>query len=63
MSRFKHVDVIDSAANLEKLRGIGFTLDEIRGMVGYDELHTEFSEKRLYTKNFAEEGEQSEENN
>ena len=63
LSRFKHVDVIDSAANLEKLRGIGFTLDEIRGMVGYDELHTEFSEKRLYTKNFAEEGEQSEENN
>lgn len=60
LSRFKHIDVIDSAANLEKLRGIGFTLDEIREMVGYDKLHTEFSNTRLYTKNFASEEENEE---
>lgn len=58
LSRFKHIDVIDSASNLEKLRGIGFSLDEIRDMVGYDRLNSEFSQKRLYTKNFAEEGEE-----
>lgn len=57
LSRFKHIDVVDSAANLEKLRGIGFTLDEIREMVGYDKLYTEFSSKRLFTKNFASEEE------
>lgn len=33
LARFKHVDVVDSAVNLDKLRGIGFHLDEIRGMV------------------------------
>ena len=57
LSRFKHIDIIDSAANLEKLRGIGLNLDEIRELIGYDKLNTEFSQKRLYTKNFAEEGE------
>lgn len=60
LARFKHVDIIDSAANLEKLRGIGLNLDEIRELVGYDKLNTEFSKKRLYTKNFAEEGEEDE---
>lgn len=59
LSRFKHIDIIDSAANLEKLRGIGFNLDEIRDMVGYDRLNSEFSQKRLYTKNFAEDGEET----
>lgn len=57
LARFKHIDIIDSASNLEKLRGIGFTLDEIMEMVGYDKLYTEFSSKRLFTKNFASEEE------
>ena len=35
LARFKHVDVVDSAVNLDKLRGIGFSYDEIRAMVGY----------------------------
>lgn len=52
LARFKHVDVVDSAVNLDKLRGIGFHLDEIRGMVGYPLLNTEFSTERALTKNY-----------
>ena len=55
-ARFKHVDVVDSAVNLDKLRGIGFHLDEIRGMVGYPLLNTEFSTERALTKNYGGEG-------
>ena len=46
----------DSAVNLDKLRGIGFHLDEIRGMVGYPLLNTEFSTERALTKNYGGEG-------
>lgn len=53
----KHRDVVDCAANLEKLRGIGFTLDEIFKMIGYMPLNTEFNTKRLVTKNIGEEEE------
>ena len=53
---FKHVDVVDSAVNLDKLRGIGFHLDEIREMVGYPLLNTEFSTERALTKNYGGEG-------
>ena len=56
LARFKHVDVVDSAVNLDKLRGIGFHLDELRGMVGYPLLNTEFSTERALTKNYGEEG-------
>lgn len=56
LARFKHVDVVDSAVNLDKLRGIGFHLDEIRGMVGYPLLNTEFSTERALTKNYGGEG-------
>lgn len=52
LARFKHVDVVDSAVNLDKLRGIGFHLDELRGMVGYPLLNTEFSTERALTKNY-----------
>lgn len=47
---------VDSAVNLDKLRGIGFHLDEIRGMVGYPLLNTEFSTERALTKNYGGEG-------
>lgn len=50
LARFKHVDVVDSAVNLDKLRGIGFSYDEIRAMVGYPLLNTEFSNARALTK-------------
>lgn len=56
LARFKHVDVVDSAVNLDKLRGIGFHLDEIREMVGYRLLNTEFSTERALTKNYGGEG-------
>ena len=54
MSRFKHRDIVDCAAGLEKLRGLGFSFDEIREMVGREALNTEFSQKRVVTKNFGE---------
>lgn len=55
MSKFKHVDVIESAANLDKLRAIGFTLDEIFEMVGREPLGTDFSKQRVITKNYTNE--------
>lgn len=54
LSRYKHVDVIESAGNLDKLRAIGFTLDEIREMVGWEPLGTEFSRQRVITKNYTD---------
>ena len=52
MSKFKHRDIIESAANLDKLRSIGFNFDEIRSTVGWEELNTEFSQERVITKNY-----------
>lgn len=51
----KHRDVLDGATNAEKLRGIGFTFDEILKMFGYMPLNTEFSTTRALTKNFSTE--------
>lgn len=56
LARFKHVDVVDSANALDKLRGIGFNYDEIREMVGYEALNTEWSQARALTKNYSTEG-------
>ena len=56
MARFKHVDLIDSANSLDKLRGIGFNFDEIRESVGYEALNTEWSQARALTKNYTTEG-------
>lgn len=56
LAHFKHIDVIDAANSLDKLRAIGFTLDEIFEMVGYPALNTEFSTQRALTKNYATEG-------
>ena len=58
LSHFKHIDVVDSASSLDKLRGIGFSFDEIREMVGYEPLNTDFSQARALTKNYAAEGEE-----
>lgn len=62
LARYKHVDVVDSAASLDKLRGIGFNLDEIREMVGYEALNTEFSQERALTKNYSSDIEKEEGN-
>ena len=61
LSHFKHIDVVDSASSLDKLRGIGFSFDEIREMVGYEPLNSDFSQARALTKNYAAEGEEGEE--
>lgn len=56
LARFKHVDVIDAANSLDKLRGIGYNFDEIREMTGYETLNTEWSQARALTKNYSTEG-------
>lgn len=61
LAHFKHIDVIDAAANLDKLRGIGFTLDELFEMVGYPTLNTDFSTQRALTLNYSPEGEAADE--
>ena len=61
LAHFKHIDVIDAAANLDKLRGIGFTLDELFEMVGYPALNTDFSTQRALTLNYSPEGETADE--
>lgn len=55
LNKFKHVDIVDAAGNLDKLRSIGFTLDEIFELCGYPQLNTEFSTTRVVTKNYGEE--------
>lgn len=55
MTKYKHVNVIESGDKLEKLRGIGFTLDEILELLGREPLNTPFSQERVYTKNFGNE--------
>ena len=52
MSKFKHRDIIESAANLDKLRSIGYNFDEIREITGWEALGTEFSQERVITKNY-----------
>lgn len=56
LSRYKHVDIIESAGNLDKLRSNGFSLDEIRYLVGWEKLNTDFSRARALTKNYTTEG-------
>ena len=52
LSRFKHRDLVESANNMDKLRAIGFNLDEIRQAIGWEPLNTEFSQERVVTKNY-----------
>lgn len=53
LARFKHIDIIDAADKLSKMRGDGWTLDEIFHLIGYPEMHTEFTTTRALTKNYA----------
>ena len=50
--RYKHIDIIQSAASLDKLRSIGFNFDEILKLVGWEPLNTDFSQERVVTKNY-----------
>lgn len=53
LARFKHIDIIDAADKLSKMRGDGWTLDEIFHLIGYPEMHTDFTTTRALTKNYA----------
>lgn len=60
INNFQHRDVLDVANGGDKLRAIGFTLDEIRELLGYEALNTDFSKSRALTKNYStEEGDGS----
>lgn len=52
LSGFKHRDLVESANYLDKLRAIGFSLDEIRQAIGWEPLNTPFSQERVITKNY-----------
>lgn len=52
LSGFKHRDLVESANYLDKLRSIGFSLDEIRQAIGWEPLNTPFSQERVITKNY-----------
>lgn len=52
ISQYKHIDIIQSAANLDKLRSIGFNFDEILKLVGWEPIKTDFSQERVVTKNY-----------
>lgn len=58
LGHYKHVDILDAADKLDKLRADGFTLDEIRELVGYEPLNTDFSTARAITKNYTTESTQ-----
>ena len=51
-SCINHVDIFESAQNIDKLISNGFTLDEIRPRLNMDTLDTEFSTSRFITKNY-----------
>ena len=53
LARFKHIDIIDSADKLSKMRGDGWTMDEIFHLIGYPEMHTDFTTTRALTKNYS----------
>jgi len=54
-THFKYIDVLDASAGMDKLRSLGFNFDEIREIVGYDALNTDFSTERVITKNYTNE--------
>lgn len=58
LAHYKHIDIIDAADKLDKLRADGWSFDEIRELVGYEPLNTEFSTSRAMTKNYLTEGTQ-----
>lgn len=52
LTKFKHRDLVESAGNLDKLRAIGFSFDEIREAIGYEALNDDFGKERVITKNY-----------
>ncbi len=53
-SRINHVDVLDVADKADKAISCGaFCIDEIRQLLGFDALNTDFSQTHFVTKNYA----------
>ena len=53
-SKINHVDVLDVSDKVDKAISCGaFCIDEVRQMLGYDALNTEFSQTHFVTKNYA----------
>ena len=52
LTKFKHRDLVESANNLDKLRAIGFSFDEIREAIGLEALNDDFGKERVITKNY-----------
>ncbi|MDD6788655.1 MAG: phage portal protein [Lachnospira sp.] len=58
LAHYKHIDILDAADKLDKLRADGWSFDELRELVGYEPLNTDFSTARAITKNYTMEGKQ-----
>ena len=56
----RYMDPITHATNIEKLAGIGFTLDEIFRQLGLPEAENEETSTRMVTKNFGNRGDEKE---
>lgn len=52
-STINHIDILDVAEKADKLIASGTCcIDEVRGIIGFDKLNTEFSKKHFITKNY-----------
>lgn len=51
-SRIKHVDVIESATNIDKLYADGFSHNNIRKLIGWHRLDEEWADEHNVTKNY-----------
>jgi HK97 family phage portal protein len=56
LTRFKHIDLIDNASNLDKLYGIGFSHNDIRTFLGMTTIDEEWANRHFVTKNYSTEG-------
>ena len=52
-STINHIDILDVAEKADKLIASGTCcIDEVRGIIGFDKLNTEFSQQHFITKNY-----------
>lgn len=52
-STINHIDILDVAEKADKLISSGTCcIDEVRGIIGFDKLNTEFSQQHFITKNY-----------
>lgn len=52
-SKINHIDILESASNIDKLISSGFTcIDDLRELTGINKIDTEFSKTHFITKNY-----------